>query len=60
MGRIETLLDQYGRPEDQMQIIRRGKNTTRIRRSTNYGWSWVTEDEQVDTARILLDDGQCS
>lgn len=58
MVRVGTRLDQHGRPEDRVQIIRRGKNTTRIRRSTNYGRSWAAEDERVDTNRILEDGGK--
>lgn len=58
MVRVGTLLDKHGRPEDRVQIIRQGKNATRIRRSTNYGRSWTVEDERVDTNRILEDGGK--
>lgn len=57
-ARIGTLLDEHGRPEDRVRIIRRGKNTTRIRRSTNHGRSWAIGDEPVDTVRALEDGGQ--
>ena len=53
MPRVGTLLGTCGRPEDQVQIIRKGQTTTRIKRSVNYGRSWATEEEQVDTALIL-------
>ncbi|AJK70110.1 recombinase family protein [Corynebacterium marinum] len=56
MARVGTLLDDYGRPADRVQIIRRGKNNTRIKRSTNYGRSWAVEDELVPTG-LILDDG---
>lgn len=56
MPRVGTLLGTGGRPEDRVQIIRKGQHTTRIKRSANYGRSWATEDEQVDTA-LILDDG---
>lgn len=58
MARIDTLLDQYGRPEDQVQVVRRGKNGTQIRRSANYGRSWAVQGERVDTAWILEDGGK--
>lgn len=58
MARIGTLLDEYGRPEDRVQIIRRSKHTTRIRRSADFGRSWAVEDERVDTTRILDDGGR--
>ncbi|MGD7003708.1 recombinase family protein [Corynebacterium halotolerans] len=51
-----TLLGTGGRPEGRVQIIRKGKKATRIRRSVNYGRSWAAEDEQVDTG-LILDDG---
>lgn len=56
--RVRTLLDEFGRPQDKVQIVRRGKINTRIKRSTNYGRSWAFDSEQVPTNRILLDDGQ--
>lgn len=58
MVRVGTLFDEHGRPEDRVQIIRRGKNTTRVRRSTNHGRSWTPEDERVDTNRVLEDGGK--
>src|SRR5699024_6890538 len=58
MVRVGTLLDEFGRPEDKVQIIRRGKINTRILRSTDYGRSWAADSEQVPTGRVLLDDGQ--
>lgn len=58
MVRVGTLLDEFGRPEDKVQIIRRGKVNTRILRSTNYGRSWAADSEQVPTGRVLLDDGR--
>lgn len=39
MVRVGTLLDELGRPEDKVQIVRRGKINTRIKRSTNHGRS---------------------
>lgn len=56
MPRVGTLLGTGGRPDDRVQIIRKGKNTTRIKRPANYGRSWQVEDEQVDTA-LIVDDG---
>ncbi|MFZ2503942.1 MAG: hypothetical protein WAW88_14860, partial [Nocardioides sp.] len=53
MTRVSTLFDQHGRPEDRVQIIRQGKNTTQIRRAANHGRSWTDEDEQVDFEEIL-------
>lgn len=53
MTRVGTLFDQHGRPEDRVQIIRQGKNTTQIRRAANHGRSWTDEDEQVDFEEIL-------
>jgi DNA invertase Pin-like site-specific DNA recombinase len=58
MVRVGTLLDEFGRPEDKVQIIHRGKINTRIVRSTDYGRSWAADSEQVPTGRVLLDDGQ--
>lgn len=58
MVRVGTLLDEFGRPEDKVQIVRRGKINTRIRRSADHGRSWAFDSEQVPTERILLDDGQ--
>lgn len=58
MVRIGTLLDEYGRPIDKVQIIHRGKNNTRIKRSTDYGRSWEATDQQVPTSTVLFDDGQ--
>lgn len=42
-----------------MQILRRGKNNTRIRRLMNHVRSWSAEGEQDDTNLILDDDGVC-
>lgn len=58
MVRVGTLLDEFSRPEDKVQIVRRGKINTRILRSTDYGRSWAADSEQVPTGRVLLDDGQ--
>lgn len=58
MVRIGTLLDEFGRPEDKVQIVRRGKINTRILRSTDYGRSWAADSEQVSSHRILMDDGR--
>ena len=58
MVRIGTLLDDYGRPLDKVQIIHRGKNNTRIRRSADYGRSWEVDNQQVPTGTVLFDDGQ--
>lgn len=58
MVRVGTLLDEFGRPEDKVQIIHRGKINTRIRHSADYGRSWAADSEQVSTGRVLLDDGQ--
>ncbi|MCQ4620697.1 hypothetical protein KBX19_05675 [Corynebacterium sp. CCUG 71335] len=58
MARVGTLLDEHGRSEDRLRIIRLGKNNTRIRRSANHGRSWAVEDEQVDTDRVLDDGGK--
>lgn len=58
MARVGTLLDDYGRPIDRVQIIHRGKNNTRIRRSADYGRSWEVNNQQVPTDTVLLDDGQ--
>lgn len=58
MGRIGTLLDRFGRPEDKIQIIQRGKVNTRIVRSAAYGRSWARDSEQVPSDRVLADDGQ--
>lgn len=56
MSRIGTLLDTFGRPEDQVEIIRRSKKTTRIRRSIHNGRSWSPADQLVAT-ELILDDG---
>lgn len=56
MPRIGTLLQPDGRPDSRVQIIRKGKTTTRIKRPTDHGRSWATEDEHVDT-ELILDDG---
>ena len=56
MPRIGTLLDTVGRPEDRVEIIRKSKKTTRIRRSTNNGRSWSPTEELVAT-ELILDDG---
>ena len=56
MPRIGTLLDTVGRPEDRVEIIRKSKKTTRIRRSTNNGRSWSPTDQLVAT-ELILDDG---
>lgn len=56
MPRVGTLLGTGGRPEAQVQIIRKGKKATRIKRFANYGRSWVDEAKQVDTD-LILDDG---
>lgn len=58
MARIGTLLDEHGRPVDKVQIIHRGKNNTRIRRSADYGRSWEVNNQQVPTDTVLFDDGQ--
>lgn len=58
MGRIGTLLDRFGRPEDKIQIIQRGKVNPRIVRSAAYGRSWARDSEQVLSDRVLADDGQ--
>lgn len=58
MVRVGTLVDEFGRPEDKVQIIRRGQVNTRIARSTDYGRSWAADSKQVPSERILLDDGQ--
>ena len=58
MARIGTLLDECGRPIDKVQIIHKGKNNTRIKRSTDYGRSWEATDQQVPTNTVLFDDGQ--
>ncbi|MGV0389581.1 hypothetical protein [Corynebacterium sanguinis] len=47
MSRVGTLLDQDGRPEARVQIVRKSKKTTKIRRPTNYGRSWSTTVETV-------------
>lgn len=57
MSRVATLLDEYGRPADRVEVIRKGKINTRIRRSTNYGRSWSSVDEHVATELILDDAG---
>lgn len=41
-----------------MQIIRKGKRTTRIKRPVDHGRAWAIEDEQIDTDLILDDGGQ--
>lgn len=56
MPRVGTLLGTGGRPEARVQIIRRGKHTTRITRSTDHGRSWAVEDERVATD-LIVDDG---
>lgn len=56
MPRLGTLLDTVGRPEDRVEIIRKSKKTTRIRRSTNHGRSWSPADQLVAT-ELILDDG---
>lgn len=56
MARLGTLLDTVGRPEDRVEIIRKSKKTTRIRRSTNNGRSWSPTDQLVAT-ELILDDG---
>ena len=56
VSRMGTLLGTGGRPEAQVQIIRKGKKATRIKWFANYGRSWVDEAEQVDTD-LILDDG---
>ncbi|GAB3597327.1 DNA-invertase hin (plasmid) [Corynebacterium faecale] len=58
MARIGTLLDECGRPIDKVQIVHKGKNNTRIKRSTDYGRSWEANDQQVPTDTVLFDDGQ--
>lgn len=58
MVRVGTLLDECGRPIDKVQIVHKGKNNTRIKRSTDYGRSWETTDQQVPTSTVLFDDGQ--
>lgn len=58
MVRLGTLLDTFGRPEDRVEIIRKSKKTTRIRRSTNNGRSWSPAQELVATELILDDAGQ--
>ncbi len=58
MARIGTLLGRFGRPEDKIQIIHRGKANTRIVRSADYGRSWARDSEQVPSDRVLADDGQ--
>ncbi|MDR7328737.1 recombinase family protein [Corynebacterium guangdongense] len=58
MVKVGTLIDELGRPEDKVQIVRRGKSNTRIARSTDYGRSWASESEQVPSDRVLADDGQ--
>lgn len=58
MARITTLLDEYGRPMDKVQVIHRGKINTRIRRSADYGRSWDVNNQQVPTETVLHDDGQ--
>lgn len=58
MSRVGTLLDQDGRPEARVQIVRKSKKTTKIRRPTNYGRSWSTTVETVPTDLILDDGGQ--
>lgn len=56
MPRAGTLLGTGGRPEGRVQIIRKRKKVTWIKRSANHGRSWAAEDEQVETA-LILDDG---
>ena len=56
MARLGTLLDTVGRPEGRVEIIRKSKKTTRIRRSTNNGRSWSPIEELVAT-ELILDDG---
>ena len=56
MPRVGTLLGTGGRPETRVQIIRRGKHTTRITRSTDHGRSWAVKGERVDTD-LIVDDG---
>lgn len=56
MPRVGTLLGTGGRPEARVQIIRKTKNTTRIKRSTNNGRSWSVDEDTVDTD-LILDDG---
>lgn len=58
MSRIGTLLDPNGRPEARIQIIRKSKNTTKIRRPANYGRSWSTTVETVPTDQVLDDGGK--
>lgn len=58
MVRVGTLLDECGRPIDKVQIIHKGKNNTRIKRSTDYGRSWEATNQQVPTGTVLFDDGQ--
>lgn len=58
MARIGTLLDDYGRPIDRVQIIHRGKHNTRIQRSADYGRSWEVNNQQVPTETVVFDDGQ--
>ena len=47
--RVGKLLDELGRPADKVQIIRLGKDNTRIKQSTNYWGSWAADIEQVST-----------
>lgn len=58
MPRVATLLGEYGRPADRVQVLRKGKINTRIRRSTNYGRSWSPADDLVATELILNDASQ--
>lgn len=58
MTRVGTLLDSFGRPEQRVQIIRKGKTTTRIRHSTDHGRSWSSQEDKVDSGLILDDGGE--
>lgn len=58
MARVGTLLDSFGRPEHRVQIIRKGKTTTRIRHTTDHGRSWSSQEDKVDSALIIDDGGE--
>lgn len=59
MSRIGTLLGLAGRPEAQVQIMRRGAKNTRIRRQSavDHRIVWDTHDTIVPTQWVLDDGG---
>lgn len=58
--RIGTLLGQHDRPEAQVQIVRKGPKTTRVRQQIKDGHHtvWDTRESKIDSARVLDDGGE--